>query len=57
MRFCKKFARLAQWLEHLVYTEGVGGSSPSPRTASTTSEHGSKQTALLACGTRKDFRY
>ncbi len=24
--------RLAQWLEHLVYTEEVGGSSPSPST-------------------------
>lgn len=28
----KLYGRLTQWLECLVYTEGVGGSNPSPTT-------------------------
>src|SRR5262245_61965110 len=29
MRRTTELGRLAQWLEHLVYTQGVGGSKPS----------------------------
>lgn len=32
LRYSMALGRLAQLVEHLVYTEGVGGSSPSPPT-------------------------